>query len=250
MLERYREEGGTDLRNQILVQNLALVHHVARKVAGASGRHADYEDLVSAGTVGLIEAIENFDPGRGYAFSTYAAPRIRGAILDDLRRRDHASRSMRKKERSIARARETLMARLERSPRDHEIAGELEVDLETFWRWEGKVVQADRVSLEKPVREDEDGSATPREFLVGEDGTEIEELVNRSQEAELLRDAIRELPEQERTVLALYYFEELKLREIGEVLDLTESRISQIRTKALTELRQRLACLTPEMAAA
>lgn len=248
LLETYQDDRGTDLRNEILVGNLALVHHVARRVMSSRCGPADYDDLVSAGTVGLIEAIEHFDPSRGHAFSTYASPRIRGAMLDDLRRRDHASRSLRKKVRSIGRARETLMARLERDPKDAEVARELDVDVETFWQWQGKVVRADQVSLDEPIRE-EGGSATRRAFLVGDDGAGIESAVNESQEAEILQREIAGLPEQERTVLALYYFEELKLREIGEVLGLTESRISQIRTKALETLRKRMAPLAGDLAA-
>lgn len=250
MLQRYHQEGSTDLRNEILVRNLALVHHVAQRVTRRRGQAADYDDLVSAGTVGLIEAIEHFDPGRGHAFSTYAAPRIRGAILDDLRLRDRASRSVRKKERSIARAREALTARLERTPREDEVARELEVEVETLWQWKATVERLNLVSLDEPIH-DEEGGKTPRRAMVaGEDGSDVQAGVSRSEEAELLRREIGRLPERERTVLSLYYFEELKLREIGRVMGVTESRVSQIRTKALALLRERMALLLREPAAA
>ena len=241
-------DDGIRLRNRTVEENLALVHHVARKIQRRNDGLV-YDELVSAGVLGLMEAAENFDPERGWAFSTYAAPRIRGAILDDLRKQDHASRSMRTKEKKIARARETLSQRLEREPRDGEVARELDIDLRRLWEWEGKVAMAGRVALEKPVSEEEDGGTTVGDLLVGEDGEAIEEGVNRLQEIEILQDEIARLSEQQRTVLSLYFFEELNLRQIGEVMGLTESRISQIRTAALTELLTSLAHLQEPLAA-
>ena len=109
---QYQVDGDIDARDQLLMQHLRLVHHVARQVIRSSRIDAEFDDLVSAGTIGLMNAVDNFDPGRGLAFSTFAAPRIRGAILDDLRRRDHVPRSIRRKQRELNRAKEALMAKL------------------------------------------------------------------------------------------------------------------------------------------
>ncbi|RMH17416.1 MAG: sigma-70 family RNA polymerase sigma factor, partial [Gemmatimonadetes bacterium] len=174
------------------------------------------------------------------AFSTFAAPRIRGAILDDLRRRDHVPRSTRRRQREMARAREELAAALTREPSDEELAEALGIDLETLWSWKQDCEQAGWLSLDQPLDSREGRSMRAQEILPGEDGEEIEEELNIAQEADVLREEILKLNEQERTVLSLYYFEELKLREIAEVLGVTESRISQIRWKAIKRLRERM----------
>lgn len=150
----------------------------------------------------------------------------------------------------MAQAREALRHRLEREPHDQEVARELELSVETLWAWQATVTQAGRVSLDRPLDPSDDASATPEELLVGQDGVEIEDAVTRLQEVELLQEEIAVLSEQERTVLSLYYFEELTLRQIGEVLGLTESRISQIRSKALATLSEKMAGRSPAPVAA
>ncbi len=233
--------GDTEARERLLTEHLGLVHFVARQVARGISVEADFDELVSAGTIGLMNALESFDTGRGLAFSTFAAPRIRGAILDELRRQDHVPRSVRRKSRDIAGAREALTRVLGRQPEPRELAEHLGVDLDTLWRWQGEVEGAVHVPLDRPTG---DGTApTPLEMLAGEDEGGVEEALNREQEVEHLRDAIMGLKEQERTVLALYYFEELKLHEIAKVLELTESRVSQIRSKAISRLREKMAPL-------
>jgi RNA polymerase sigma factor for flagellar operon FliA len=188
--------------------------------------------------------VESFQPERGLAFSTFAAPRIRGAILDDLRRRDTASRSLRRKQRALAHARETVSRARDRAPRDAEMAGELGIDLERLWRWQMETERTRQVSLDQPLDAEEGPRRSLEDALPGTSGAEVEDVLEREQLGELLKDAILELREQERVVLSLYYFEEMKLREIAEVLGVTESRVSQVRSKALKELRGRLAHLT------
>ena len=233
----YREKGDQSAREQLLVSNLPLVHHVARQVRRRSRVDTEYDELVSAGTIGLIQAIDNFDIGRGLAFSTYAAPRIRGAILDDHRRRDRVPRSIRRKQREIATAREALTEELGRSPNDQETAASLGIDQERLWQWQRETEHAVRVSLDKPVDTEAGRHTTPEEMLVGEDSEQIEDLVSMDQEVRILRRAITGLKKRERVVLSLYYFENLKLREIGQVLDVTESRVSQIHSQAIKNLR-------------
>ncbi len=236
-------EAGEDIaaRNATLVPHLRLVKHVASQVMRSTPADLDFDDLVGAGTIGLMHAADSFDPSRGLAFSTFAAPRIRGSILDDLRRRDHASRSQRRKQRSLARTREQLSSTLERTASDIEVAKELDIDLNTLWQWEREGEHTARLSLAQPV--DQEEGPTLEETILGEDGQDIEHRVNAKQEIQLMRDAILGLKEQERTVLSLYYFEELKLHEIATVLGVTESRVSQIRSKALASLRGSLSYL-------
>jgi RNA polymerase sigma factor for flagellar operon FliA len=240
-LWRAYADGDADARERLLTEHLGLVHFVARQVARGISVEADFDELVSAGTIGLMNALESFDASRGLAFSTFAAPRIRGAILDELRRQDHVPRSIRRKAREIGSAREALTRVLGRAPEEREVAEHLGVDLQTLWRWQGDVEGAVHMPLDRPSGES--GAPSPIEVLTGDDGGGIESLLNHEQEVEVLRDAILRLKEQERTVLALYYFEELKLHEIAKVLELTESRVSQIRSKAIGRLRAQMAPL-------
>jgi RNA polymerase sigma factor FliA len=230
-------EGDEDARESLLGEHLGLVHHVARQISRSLSVEADYDELVSAGAVGLMNALDTFETSRGLAFSTFAAPRIRGAILDELRRQDHVPRSVRRKSRELGAAREELMRVLGRVPEDRESAEHLGVDLHTLWRWRSDVEGAVHVPLERSAPERDGRSPSPADLLSGEDADGIEARVNHVQEVEILRDAILELKDQERTVLSLYYYEELKLHEIATILELTESRVSQVRSKAIQKLR-------------
>ena len=244
-------EGAVDsaARDRLLTEHLGLVHHVARQLSRRLAVEFDFDELVSAGTIGLMNVVDSFDATRGLAFSTFAAPRIRGAILDELRRQDHVPRSIRRKTREIAAARESLMRVLGRAPEDKEVAEHLGVDLDTLWRWQSDIEGAHHVPLDR-MPGDRDGQApAPADVLSSdEEGTGVEDQVNHKQEVAILREAILKLKEQERVVLSLYYFEELKLHEIATVLDLTESRVSQIRSKALGKLRGELKPLREQVA--
>lgn len=244
--ETYQERRDPELRERLLEENLPLVHHVARQMTRTLSVEAEFDDLVSAGTIGLINAIENFDPSRGLAFSTFAAPRIRGAILDDLRRWDHVPRSVRRKQRALNAAREELRNTLVREPKPEETARALGIDLEKLYRWEADAQEAVHLSLDRPIEREGTARSTPLNVLIGEDGEAIEEGINHAQELERLKEGLLQLTERERLVLTLYYYEDLKLHEIAKVLDLTESRISQIRSKALKSLRAILAPLREE----
>ena len=229
---------GSDVaRDRLLQDHLGLVHHVARQVSRTLAVRADFDELVSAGTIGLMTALEGFDATRGLAFSTFAAPRIRGAILDELRKQDHVLRSIRRKTRDISAAREAWMREHGRAPEDRELAAQLNVDMDTLWRWQADVEGAHHIPLDRAPGERENAAPAPAEMLPSREDSEVEESLTHEQEVSHLKDAIMRLKEQERVVLSLYYFEELKLHEIAKVLELTESRVSQIRSKALSKLR-------------
>lgn len=240
-LWRALANGDAAARDALLKEHLSLVHHVARQLARSLAAPADFDELVSCGTIGLMSALDAFDPSRGLAFSTFAVPRIRGAILDELRRQDHVPRSIRRKAREIAAARETLTRIFGRPASDKELAEHLGIDLETLWRWQADTENAVHVPLEHTTTDSDGNTQHVVEPLINESESPVDEEISRQQEYEILRNSLSTLKEQERIVLTLYYFEELKLHEIADVLDLTESRVSQIRAKALGKLRSELA---------
>jgi RNA polymerase sigma factor for flagellar operon FliA len=234
--------GDNSTRDALLLEHLNLVHHVARQLSKSLAIEADLDELVSAGTMGLMSAVKSFDARRGLAFSTFAVPRIRGSILDELRRQDHVPRSVRRKTREMGQAREQLMRTLGREPSSAELAESLGVDRDTIYRWTADVEGAMHLPL------DGHSCATPderhtRAELLGEDAELVDERLAREEQVAVLRDAMLELDDQERTVLALYYFEDLRSREIGELLGVSESRVSQVRNRALAQLRRVLSPL-------
>jgi RNA polymerase sigma factor for flagellar operon FliA len=229
-------------RETLLAQNVGLVHHVARQLANHLSTAAELDELVSAGSLGLVQAVDSFDRGRGLSFSTYAVPRIRGAILDELRRQDHVPRNVRRRTREMARAREALAASLRRPPTTEELSGHLNVSTDMVRRWELDAEGANVSSLDQPLRSDA-ANATLGDTMMDDRAPAIDELLTREQEVARLTRAIGTLKEQERTVLALNFFEGLKLQEIATVLGLSVCRISQIRTAALARLRAALSDL-------
>ncbi|HEX6533245.1 MAG TPA: FliA/WhiG family RNA polymerase sigma factor [Gemmatimonadaceae bacterium] len=234
-------------RAHLLERHLRLVHAIARRIHGGLGRALDLGDLVGAGTLGLIEAFDRFDPARGLAFSTFAVPRIRGAILDEVRRHDSVPSSLRRRTRTVTTAAARLANELGRRPRAGELAESLAVDLATVWRWQQDVERTTRVRLDAPRRCGEPG-ATLAAVLAAAPSDDVDERLTLARELELLRDAVLRLAQRERTVLILYYYEELRLREIAQVLGVTESRVAQIRTGALAKLRRELAPLRERVA--
>ncbi|MBC7841683.1 MAG: sigma-70 family RNA polymerase sigma factor [Gemmatimonadaceae bacterium] len=219
-LWRAMAAGEPAAREQLLKEHLGLVHHVARQMSKTLAVKADFDELVSSGSIGLMSALEAFDVDRGLAFSTFAAPRIRGAILDELRRQDHVPRSIRRKTREIGQARETLGRVLGRSPSDKDVAEHLGLDLPTLWKWRSDIEGAHHVPLDRSPSETETLAPTPIEVLADESNDSVDDIITHEQEVHHLRDAIMQLKEQERTVLSLYYFEEMKLHEIADSLSL------------------------------
>jgi RNA polymerase sigma factor for flagellar operon FliA len=167
--------------------------------------------------------------------------RIRGAILDELRRQDPVPRSIRRKARDLARGREAAMRVIGREPTTEELANHLGVDAETVWRWESEIESSVQLSLDQGTGDQDDPVPTPIRFLASDASEAPDAAISKEQEVALMREAILELGQQERTVLTLYYFEELKLHQIAKILGVTESRVSQICAKAIKRLREKLA---------
>ena len=234
-------DGRTDGVAALTHQHIGLVHHVARQLARRLHDKVELEELVSAGAIGLMQAAASYQPSRGLTFSTYAVPRIRGSMLDELRRHDRMSRGARRRARAIMSAREALVHRLDREPRAHEIAAELNISLDTLRHWELDVDTAVEVSLDVAPRGlTQDADVTAASAIADERTPAADERVTQQQRVALLALAIRGLRPQERNVLALYFYEELTLQEIAQVLGLSASRISQIRAEALGKLRRHL----------
>ena len=241
--------GDLAARDALIRENLSLVHHVAQQLSRSLSTEMDIDELVSAGTMGLIQAIDSFDASRELALSTLAVPRIRGAILDELRRLDNAPRSVRRRARDIAGARDALGAELSRHATDTEIAERLGIDKLTLWRWEADLENSVRVPLERSGNDDSEAPYTDWDPSMHDDAPTIEDVLTAEAEQDKLKESLGRLKEQERTVLALYYFEELKMHQIASVLGLTESRVSQIRSRAISRLRTVMAPMREQTSA-
>lgn len=233
--------GGPEATQTVTHEHLGLVHFVARQLSRKLHDQVDLDELVSAGTLGLMQAAASYEPSRGLSFSTFAVPRIRGSMLDELRRHDPVSRGVRQKTRAMESARETLTRRLGREPRAAEVARELEIPDETLRQWQLDVEGSVRLSLDRAPRAlaDQD-TLTAADAIADDHVVDVDERLTQEQRIALLGIAIRGLKAQERNVLALYYHEEMTLQEIAQVLGLSPSRISQIRTEALGKLRDHL----------
>jgi RNA polymerase sigma factor for flagellar operon FliA len=234
---QYRATGEARLREQLVEDHLGLVKHVAGRLAGRLPRHVQVDDLVSAGLLGLLGALDDFDPDRSVDFVAYAALRIRGAIFDELRRLDWVPRGVRQRLRAAEQALEDLHRRLGRQPTDEEVAGTLGLDMEAYHR----------LLLDGVVLTPLSGASGPRpdglallEVLEDPDGGGPLAAAVVQERRALLGRLIDGLPERERQVLALYYYEDLTMREVGQVLSVTESRVSQLHTSAILRLRAAL----------
>jgi len=225
------------------MEQLPQVRYIARRIHERLPRHVPFEDLVHAGVIGLIDALHKFDRGKHVQFGSYAKFRIRGAILDSLREMDWSPRDLRRKARQLEEAHNRLRSLLGRSPSEQELAEELHLDLHGLQVLLGEIDGLEVGSLK--VQSPRDGTEEDLcEYLPNRPEETPLLLCLRSEMKGLLARAIEELPEKERQVLALYYFEELTMKEVGAVLGVGESRVSQIHSMAVIRLRARLAELT------
>ena len=237
-------------RDQILLEHLPTVRYLARRIHERLPQHVDLDDLVSAGVVGLIDAFSKFDHSKQVQFKSYAQFRIRGAILDSLRTLDWSPRELRRKGRAVEEAIRSVTQKLGRAPSENEIATEMELGLNDYQQLLGELKGLEIGSLHIERTED-----TGDEELAYLPGAPDEDPLFRCLQGEMkqrLIDAIDELPEKERMVLTLYYYEELTMKEIGLTLGVVESRVSQIHSSAVVRLRVALRGLrtdqTPEKA--
>ncbi|SDE21531.1 RNA polymerase sigma factor WhiG [Streptomyces prasinopilosus] len=239
----YKATGDERLREQLILHYSPLVKYVAGRVSVGLPPNVDQADFVSSGVFGLIDAIEKFDVEREIKFETYAITRIRGAMIDELRALDWIPRSVRQKARKVERAYATLEARLRRTPTESEVAGEMGIAVDELHAVFSQLSLANVVALEELLHAGGDGGDRLSLMDTLED-TAADNPVEVAEDRELRRflaRAINTLPEREKTVVTLYYYEGLTLAEIGHVLGVTESRVSQIHTKSVLQLRAKLA---------
>ncbi len=227
-------------KNNLLKRFAPLVRHVVERVAATLPRNVDHEDLYSAGVLGLLDAHAKFDTGKGVKFETYAVWRIKGAVLDQLRALDWASRSMRRKARNLDGVTRKLDQKLGRAASEEEVARELKMSREDFYRLLDHVRGAVLVSLDESRTQDGDDQGSLSDHLADPSAPDLEERLETEQERHLMMGVIDQLPEQERLVVALYYYEHMTLKEIGRTLGISESRVSQVHTRAMSRLRLRM----------
>ncbi len=227
-------------KEDLLSRFAPLVRHVVERVATTLPRNVDHEDLYSAGVLGLLDAHAKFDLRKGVKFETYAVWRIKGAVLDQLRSLDWVSRSMRRKARTLDGVTRALDQKLGRAASEDELARELRMDRGEFYRLLDHVRGAVLVSLDEARSSEDQESTTLGEHLPDPHAVDLDARLEDEQTRLVLLRTLDLLPEQERLVVALYYYEHLTLKEIGRTLGISESRVSQVHTRAMSRLRLRL----------
>jgi RNA polymerase sigma factor for flagellar operon FliA len=214
-----------------------LVKYVAGRLLIHIGQHVEFDDLVGYGIFGLIDAIDKFDNAKGVKFETYASFRIRGAIVDHIRKMDWVPRTLRQKNKQLEQAYSQLEDQLERHPTDEELAEKLELTVSETQELMRKSAVLSLVSLDDYVEQNAD---TSFRSLLANRSDSPEEQTERQERKEMLAEAIEKLSEKEKLVITLYYFEDLTLKEISSIMKVSESRVSQIHTKAITRLQGKL----------
>jgi RNA polymerase sigma factor for flagellar operon FliA len=236
---RYRRDGEREVRDQLVLAYSPIVKHVAGRIASRMPPHVDLADLVAYGLVGLIEAVERYDPARGVKFESFAGLRIRGAIIDAMRSLDWVPRAVRDEARVLERTSADLLVRLQRLPTDAELATALKIEPAELDALLQRVANAQLVALDQPwgVNGSDSAPTTMLDFLPDHAAGDPAEISERADLADDVAEAVLQLSGREQTILALRYHQDLSYAEIGEVFDVSESRISQIHTKSMLNLR-------------
>jgi RNA polymerase sigma factor for flagellar operon FliA len=233
------EQDDIVLRNQSILQYLPFVKNVVHRIAVHLPPTVDVDDLINAGVIGLMNAMENYDDRRDNKFSTYAVFRIKGAVLTELRSRDYLSRSCRSKIRELMTANETLEQKLGREATDEEIAEEMNLGLDEFYKIRA-MSNMSFVSFEEIGLSSKEEKTSLMTYLIDGSGEDPSNLTGLKELKGCIADAIEELPEKEKLVISLYYWDELTMKEIGAALEITESRVSQVHSQAIIHLRKKL----------
>jgi RNA polymerase sigma factor for flagellar operon FliA len=239
---RCKEDGDERARERLVVAYSPLVKYVAGRMASGLPSHVEEGDLISYGLIGLIGAIERFDLEREIKFETYAVSRIKGAIIDELRSLDWVPRSVRAKARDVEKIHQQLENQLQRAPTEEEMAVKLGVEVEDFRNTLLEIANSSVLALDDlwTIADADGGLISLLDTIRDPRAVDPQEEIDAVELKDRLADAIESLPDRERLVIALYYYENLTLREIGEVLGVTESRVSQLHTKAVLGLRGNL----------
>lgn len=248
LVKKYKQENSAvdgKLRDQLILDYSPLIRFVAQRIASRLPSNIDIEDLISSGVIGLMDAIDKYDPSRDNKFKTYAEFRIRGAILDELRSQDWVPRSVRDKAKKLDRMALELEQKLGRKPNDDEISEALGMPIEEFFDMNAKVKGVQLLSIDDFGGTN--GNTERRSLLDSLENPNSKNPFTHLRNAsakDILRKHIDELPEKQKLVLQLYYFEDLNLKEIGRILEVTESRVSQLHTQAIDRLKRHRSILS------
>ena len=235
--EEYSRRRTAEVREKLIIEYAPLVKIVAGRLSMYLGYNVEYDDLVGYGVFGLIDAIDKFDYGKGIKFETYASLRIRGAILDQIRKMDWIPRSLRQKQKKIDAAMNKLELELGRPATDEELAKEIGISEDELLSWQGQANVTNVISLDEFV----DTSGEKNVESVGVNTFETpEEVIEKDELKKLLAESLETLTDREKKVILLYYYEELTLKEISLVLEVSESRVSQLHTRALQKMKMKL----------
>ena len=233
----YRKNPTPQLREQIIVEYAPLVKVVAGKLAMYLGSNVEYDDLVGYGVFGLIDAIDKFDLGKEVKFETYASLRIKGAILDQIRKMDWIPRTVRQKQKKIDEASRSVEIRTGKMASDAEVASELGITEDEYLGWQSQLKVTNLVSLNEFM---EQGNEPAMDAHRNAHFEQPEDVISREELKEVLGEALETLTEKEKKVILLYYYEDLNLKEISRVLEVSESRVSQLHTKALVKMKKKM----------
>lgn len=237
---QYKQTKDPKIKEALITKYAPFVKYVAGRIAVNLPSNVEYDDLVSYGILGLIDAIEKYDPSRNVKFKTYAKTRIRGAIFDELRLLDWTPRSIRQKARKLEKAYAKLEGKLGRDATDEEIAEYLKIDISELHKLYDETRKSLLLSLDEIFYDEEDGSSR-FDFVEDRKSDNPQAKVEESEAKRILAEAISQLSERERMVITLYYYEDLTSKEIGKILGVSDSRVSQLHTKAILRLRGKLA---------
>ena len=235
--DSYREKPTPELREQIIIEYAPLVKVVAGRLSMYLGKNVEFDDLVGYGIFGLIDAIDKFDLGKDVKFETYASLRIRGSILDQIRKMDWIPRTVRQKQKKIDEAIKSIEMRTGKNATDEEIARELGVSEDELLDWQSQLKVTNVVSLNEYV---EQGAEPVMDAHSNSHFIQPEEMISQQELKQMLEEALELLTEKENKVVLMYYYEELTLKEISEVLGVSESRVSQLHTKAIVKMRKKM----------
>jgi len=234
-------------REEVIIRYSPMIKYVANRIAMRLPPHIEVDDLISVGVLGLMDAISKYDSSRGAKFKTYAEFRVRGAILDELRAMDWVPRSIRQKASSVDKVVQSLQVKLSRSPEDQEVAKEMGISLEQFHTTLNETKSIPVFSLDDlGIAKDSGEQQSLLDCLAGKADADPQTQIRLIELKEIIAKAIDTLPEKERLMVSLYYYEELTMKEIGAVLEITESRVSQIHSKAVYRLRTKLKAIIAE----
>ncbi len=239
-LTDYRSIKDQAVKDKVVVEYAPLVKYIAQKIASRLPSNIEVDDLISCGVIGLMDAIEKFDPTRDNKFKTYAEFRIRGAVLDELRSQDWVPRSIREKAKLVERAYAKLESTLGRPATDEEMCKELNLTQEEFYDLLNKAKSISLLNFDDSTSFNKGDKKLMAGLMEDSRSSNPFSAVSYKNSRDRIKEGISSLPEKQRLVLSLYYYEDLNLKEIGQVLDVTESRVSQLHTQAIIKLKMRL----------